>query len=76
MSGAVALTWLEHRRTIFTDNTAVDIPRELEHLRLGRAQLEAEGKRKRVELAERRSARDWSSRSAIERAGFSPARMR
>jgi hypothetical protein len=38
---------------MLTDNTAVDIPRGLEHLR-----LEAEGKRKRVELAERWGARD------------------
>ena len=93
MSGALALTWFQHRRTkelcagldielvvlatdlrgplrypvlgvrqlfgraaIFINNTAADVRRGIEGLRLGRAQLEAEAERKRVELAER-----WST---------------
>jgi hypothetical protein len=56
LSNNAASVELFDTAAIFTDNTAADIRRALERLRLGRAQLEAEAERKRVEFAERWSA--------------------
>jgi hypothetical protein len=73
LSNNAASIELFGRAAIFTNNTAADIRRGIEGLRLGRAQLEAEAERKRVELAERwsTSARDLVVSMGHRIGGFS-----